>query len=84
MYANIYQMRTNKHNFDKNNYISSLKQKNNYQSKPITGTYLNKRPSSTKYINQPQPKNQNMIYDSSKNILTKAKPTTNRRTNSSM
>ena len=54
MYANIYQMRTNKHNFDKNNYnyISSLKQKNNYQNnKPITGTYLNKRPSSTKYIN---------------------------------
>ena len=82
MYANIYQMRTNKHNLDNNyNYISSIKQKNNYQNnKPITGTYLNKRPSSTKYINQ----HQNMIYDSSKNIITKAKPMTNRRTNSSM
>ena len=85
MYANIYQIRTNKYNFDKNNYISSIKQKNtNYpQNKPLQGKYLNKRPNSTKYISQPSVKNQNIAYDYSKNLMTKAKPMTNRRTNNS-
>jgi hypothetical protein len=83
MYANIYQIRSNKYNLDKNNYISSMNQKNRYQDdRQIHGTYLNKRPNSTKYINQ-QKTNQNYInYDLSKNITSKAKPTINRRNNS--
>ena len=82
MYANIYQIRSNKYNLDKNNYISSMNQKNRYQDdRQIHGTYLNKRPNSTKYIKQKA--NQNYInYDLSKNITSKAKPTINRRNNS--
>lgn len=85
MYANIYQMRTNKYNIDKNNYTSSLKQKVNYHTNKNTkGTYLNKRINSSKYMNQPNSKQNYINYDTSKNISSKARPLINRRVNSSM
>jgi hypothetical protein len=85
MYANIYQMRTNKYNIDKNNYISSLNQKINYHpNKTNKETYLNKRTNSTKYMNQANIKQNYINYDASKNIPSKAKPLINRRVNSSM
>ena len=52
MYANIYQIRSSKYNFDKNIYESNLKQKNIYpENNQIKMTNLNKRPYSTKYLN---------------------------------
>ena len=48
MYANIYQIRTNKHKFDKSNYISNINQKNNYD-RPLAGKYSNKKQSSINY-----------------------------------
>ena len=86
MYANNYQMRTNNVNFDNNNnnYISSLKQKNNIQNKTISGIYLNKRPNTTKHISQPAGKNRITIYNSSQNIISRTKPIINRRINTSM
>ena len=84
MYANIYQIRTNKYKYDKNNYISTLNLKNNYTDKPMIDTYLNKRENSTKYLNQPQMKQQYNNYDLQKNSASKTKPSTNRRVNSSM
>jgi hypothetical protein len=84
MYANIYQIRTNKYKFDKNNYISTLNQKTNYQDKPMINTYINKRQNSTKYLSQPQMKQQYINYDLQKNSESKTKPQSNRRINSSM
>ena len=83
MYANIYQIRSNKFNLDKNNYVSTIKQKNKYQddNRQINGTYLNKRPNSTKYINQPKVNQNYMNYDLGKNITSKAKSIINRKNN---
>ena len=83
MYANIYQIRSNKFNLDKNNYISTIKQKNKYQddNRQINGTYLNKRPNSTKYINQPKVNQNYMNYDLGKNNTSRAKPIINRKNN---
>lgn len=84
MYANIYQIRSNKYNFDKNNYISTIKQKNNYNvDKPISGTYLNKRPNSTKYINQNKASHNQIYYDIKKNNASKAMQNISKRINSS-
>ena len=84
MYANIYQIRTNKYKFDKNNYISTLNQKTNYQDKAMINTYINKRQNSTKYLSQHQMKQQYINYDLQKNSESKTKPQSNRRINSSM
>ena len=84
MYTNIYQMRINKYNFDKNNYITNIRQKYNHQDKPSNGTYLNKRPNSTKYINQPQQRQQYINYDASKDTSSKPKNNQNKRVNSAM
>jgi fructosamine-3-kinase len=83
MYANIYQIRSNKFNLDKNNYISTIKQKNKYQddNRQINGAYSNKRPNSTKYINQPKANQNYMNYDLGKNITSKAKSIINRKNN---
>ena len=82
MYANIYQIRSNKYNLDKNNYISIIKQKNKYQDeRQNNGTYFNKRPNSIKYMYQSKG-NQNYInYDLSKNITSKEKSNINRKNN---
>ena len=50
MYANIYQIRTHKSNFDKNNYILSFKQKNNYNDKHSSRGYLNKKQTSSNFM----------------------------------
>jgi len=84
MYTNIYQMRINKYNFDKNNYITNIRQKYNHQDKPSNGTYLNKRPISTKYINQPQQRKQYINYDATKDASTKPKNNQAKRVNSSV
>ena len=83
MYANIYQIRSNKFNLDKNTYISTIKQKNKYQddNRQSNGTYSNKRPNSTKYINQPKGNQNYMNYDLGKNITSKAKSIINRKNN---
>ncbi len=77
MYADIYEIRTNKYKLDKNPYISNLNPKNNYDNKEIINEYLNKRQNSTKYLNQPQMRQQYLNYES------KTKQT-NKRINSSM
>ena len=84
MYANIYQIRTNKYKFDKNDYISNLNIKNNYNDKPMIYNYLNKEQNSTKYLNQPQMKQQYINYDLQKNNAPKTKSSNNRRINSTM
>ena len=84
MYENIYQIRTNKYKSDKNNFLSTLNLNNNYNDKPIIDEYLNKRQNSTKYLNQPQTKQQLLNYDLQKNYASKTKPITSRRINSSM
>jgi hypothetical protein len=79
MYANIYQIRSSKYNFNKNIYESNPNQKNLY---PETNrTNLNKRPNSTKYINYSKG-NQNYINNNiSNNNITKSKAFSNKRTN---
>ena len=84
MYANIYQIRTNKYKFDKDNFISSLNLKNNINDKAMIDEYLTKRQNSTKYFNQTQTKQQFINYDLQKNDGSKTKPITSRRINSSM
>lgn len=84
MYTNIYQMRINKYNFDKNNYIANIRQKYNHQDRLSKGTYVNKRPISTKYINQPQQRQQYINYDASKDTSSKPKNNQNKRVNSSV
>ena len=84
MYTNIYQMRINKYNFDKNNYIANIRQKYNHQDRLSKGTYVNKRPISTKYINQPQQRQLYINYDASKDTSSKPKNNQNKRVNSSV
>lgn len=84
MYANIYQMKAYKYNFDKNNYITNTGKNNNYSGKPSNGTYLNKRPISTKYINQSQQKKQYINYDTLKNTSYKPNMGINKRVNPAM
>ena len=84
MYANIYQIRSSKYNFDKNIYETNIRHKNIYpEDKQINGAYSNKRPNSSKYINNSKG-NQNYInYNLTNNSITKTKPIINRRINSS-
>jgi hypothetical protein len=77
-------MRINKYNFDKNNYIANIRQKYNHQDRLSKGTYVNKRPISTKYINQPQQRQQYINYDASKDTSSKPKNNQNKRVNSSV
>ena len=79
MYGHIYNFRKNKYNFDENNYISNIRQKNNPPNKQYTGAYINKRPNSTKYANLPQQKLNYINYDIPNNISSNP-----RRINSSM
>ena len=84
MFTNIYQMRINKYNFDKNNYITNIRQKYNHQDKHSNGSYVNKRPNSTKYINQPQQRQQYINYDATKDTSSKNKNNPSKRVNSSV
>jgi hypothetical protein len=77
-------MRINKYNFDKNNYITNIRQKYNHQDKPSNGSYANKRPNSTKYINQPQQRQQYINYDATKDTSSKNKNNQSKRVNSSV
>ena len=84
MYANIYQIRSNKYNLGKNNYISTIKQKNKYnEEKQLGGTYLNKRTNLTKYINPNKGGYNEINHDISKNNTFKAKQNINKKINSS-
>ena len=84
MYADIYQMKAYKYNYDKNNYISNTGKNNNYTAKPSNKTYLNKRPNSTKFINQPQQKKQYINYDTLKNTSYKPNMANSKRINPTM
>ena len=84
MYSNIYQIRSSKYNFDKNIYETNIRQKNIYtEYNNINGTYSNKRPNSSKYINQSKGNQYYINYNLPNNNITKAKAITNRRINSS-
>ena len=84
MYANIYQIRSSKYNFDKNIYETSIRQKNIYpEDKQISGAFSNKRTNSSKYINQSKGNQYYINYNLSNNNITKTKPIAKRRINSS-
>ena len=78
-------MRTNKYKFDKNYYISNLSQNINHPNKAITGTYINIKPNSYKYIENPSYRKYGFInYASLNNIFSSPEKIINQSPNPAM